>query len=280
MERPKLSWFPVSYMSKILVENTATPEQWLKKAKELGFDTTEIYYKFLGHKSLSFVQEIANIASDLGVGFSMLDCSPDFTNPDPEIRRQQKSIMELQVENAHMLKAPIMRITAGQQYLEMPTEESIEWVVDSILELQGFASTLRIKIALENLCSDPFSWDLPGFTCESDIFSKIYNGLENTPIAVSFNCVAPMENGEDPLALLQQVKNDVVHVHAGDWNLDESNYTTAGKGEVPFDDIFKTLAESNFDGYISVVSGTNQSDDDIRSSIEFIRRKIDRYWPA
>lgn len=279
MAKPKLSWFPVSLLRAIVVEKSMTTDDWLRKAKDYGLRAVEVYYKFLGHRDLAYVESLSHSARDLGVEISMLTCSPDLTNPDSEIRRQQKSIMEMQVENAHMLGTPVVRVTAGQKHPGVSDEEGVRWVVDSVMELQGFASKPPVKIAIENHYRDPVWWEMNDFAAKADVFYKIYEELEDTPVLVNYNCATPVASGDDPLAVLDRVMKDVVNVHAADWLPTRNDYAAAGTGAAPFDEIFRRLAERGFSGHISVVDGAG-GEEDTRRSIEFLQGKIDQYWPG
>ena len=51
-----------------------------------------------------------------------------------------------------------------------------------------------------------------------------------------------------------------------------------GKGMNDYDAIFSTLASVGFDGWVSIEDGVDGFDQLVRSA-QFLRRKIDQYWP-
>ena len=52
-----------------------------------------------------------------------------------------------------------------------------------------------------------------------------------------------------------------------------------GKGLNDYDAIFTELVSKGFHGWISIEDGVEGMDQLVRS-VTFLRRKIDRYWPA
>jgi len=101
--------------------------------------------------------------------------------------------------------------------------------------------------------------------------------------------------GEDPLALLAQVKDRVVTMHASDRYLksgtledlrreeDSTGYAARlahgviGKGLNDYDAIFSTLRSVRFDSWISIEDGVNGMDE-LRESVTFLRYKIDTHF--
>jgi sugar phosphate isomerase/epimerase len=278
MAKPTLSWFPVSMMRKILVENLMTPGDLLLKAKDLGFKSIDIPYHLFSSEELAEIRKINKAIQDFGLKVALYVCSPDYTNPDPDTRRQQKTIMEMQLDNAHLMEAPIVQVTAGQNYPDVDLDEGIAWVADALMELQGFASNFRIRIAIENYLQDPFTWENTDFTAKADVFLKLYDEIEHSPINVSFNTATPIAMGDNPITVLRRIVKDVIHVHAADWSKGENDYAVAGEGDVPFDDIFTELAQAGFSGHIAVVEGPAMGEDEVLRSKEFLQGKIDRCW--
>ena len=184
----------------------------------------------------------------------------------------------MHIENAHQLQAPLVRVTAGQRHPEVSDHQGIRWVVDSIMELQGFASKFHIRIAIENHLRDDYAWKMPDFAAETDVFLKMYEELSDTPITINYNCATPVAQGEDPIIVRRRVPGDVAPVRAGDWSKAKGGIVTAGEGDVPFDDIFRELAANEFSGYVSVMNGPGQSEDDVRRSMEFLQGKIEQYF--
>ncbi|HSU69162.1 MAG TPA: sugar phosphate isomerase/epimerase, partial [Tepidisphaeraceae bacterium] len=102
--------------------------------------------------------------------------------------------------------------------------------------------------------------------------------------------------GEDPLALLERVKNRVVTMHASDRYLSEGTiedlrreedsvgyakrlrHGEIGKGMNDYDAIFGTLASVGFDSWISIEDGVDGMDQ-LERSVGFLRGKMQKYWP-
>jgi len=278
MAKPELSWFPISFARQIIADKSITTEDLLYKAKELGFKGVDLYYQFLGTQDHASVDKVGRLARELGLEIPMYVCSPDYTNPDPEVRRQQQTLMEMYIDSAHLLGVPMVRVTAGQNHPDTDTEQGLAWIVDRVLELGGFASILRIRVAIENHYKDPFAWKMEDFTTRKEAFFNAYDEWEDNPIVVNFNCATPTITGDDTMEILRRVKKDVAHVHAADWSKDKGGYVAAGDGDVPFDDIFSELAKDGFSGYIAVSGGVEMSEDDVRRSKDYLQMLIDKHW--
>ena len=67
----------------------------------------------------------------------MLCCSPDFTNPNPDMRRRAVEREAELIRVTRRLGGPraVCRVLSGQRYPDVELEEGLEWVVSCIDEL-------------------------------------------------------------------------------------------------------------------------------------------------
>jgi sugar phosphate isomerase/epimerase len=84
---------------------------------------------------------------------------------------------------------------------------------------------------------------------------------------------------EDPLALLQRVKEHVVTMHASDrrWVGDVLLHGAIGTGLNDYDAIFATLRGVGFAGWISIEDGVNGMDE-LHQSARFLRTKMAEHF--
>ena len=86
---PKLAAFPKAYMDPLVVDGSMTIRQWVDLASGLDIDGLEFYCGFLELADRQIWAESRKMVADKGLSIPMLCCSPDFTHPDANFRREQ-----------------------------------------------------------------------------------------------------------------------------------------------------------------------------------------------
>jgi sugar phosphate isomerase/epimerase len=232
-----------------------------------------------------------------GLAMPMMCYSPDFTMPDAEARQAEVAKERRVMEATAALGGSFCRVLSGQRRPEVSREQGIDWVVESIEALLPQAGDLGLTLTLENHYKDNY-WTYPEFAQSSDIFCAILDRVPSPRLGVNYDPSNAIIAGEDPLAVLDKVKDRVVTMHASDRSL-KPGYTLddlraqensvgyaavlqhgeIGKGLNDFDAIFRTLRDAGFQGWVSIEDGVNGMDE-LRRSAEFLRGKIAEYWPA
>jgi sugar phosphate isomerase/epimerase len=190
----------------------------------------------------------------------------------------------------------VCRILSGQQRPEVSRSEGVKWVVEAIQEVIPVAKKHGVILGMENHYKDS-QWTRPEFALQMDVFLEIVSAIEERQnFGVQYDPSNAIVAGDDPIALLQAVKDRVVSMHASDRYLKEgvtseeiqkavgtTGYASylchgvVGKGLNDYDRIFSILAESGFNGWISVEDGLNGLHE-IRESVLFLQRMRDRYF--
>ena len=168
-------------------------------------------------------------------------------------------------------------------------------VVRVIQDLLPFAERHGVILTLENHYNDNY-WEFPEFAQKMDVFTEIVWQISSPWFGVNFDPSNTILAGEDPLELLELVKDRVVTMHASDCYLKsgtiedlrrEKNaagfaqrlaHGVIGRGLNDYDRIISTLHATGFSSWISIEDGINGMDD-LRDSIAFLRAKIARYSP-
>jgi sugar phosphate isomerase/epimerase len=227
----------------------------------------------------------------------MMCYSPDFTIPDADARRAEVAKQRRVMEATSALGGAFCRVLSGQRRPEVSREQGIEWVVECIEALLPQAEELGLTLTMENHYKDNY-WTYPEFAQASDIFCAILDRVPSSRLGVNYDPSNAIIAGEDPLAVLDKVKDRVVTMHASDRSL-KPGYTLddlraqenavgyasvlqhgeIGQGLNDFDAIFRTLRDAGFQGWVSIEDGVNGMDE-LRRSAEFLRAKIAEYWPA
>lgn len=284
----KLAAFPKCYMDELCVDRSMSVFDWIEMASGLGVDGLEMYPGFFTSLDDVYLDRVREAIEKHGMTMPMLCCSPDFTHPDAAVRRQEIERERRMIEVTARLGGGFCRVLSGQRRPEVERGEGIRRVVDAITELLPYAESLGIVLAMENHYKDGY-WQYPEFAQKSDIFLEIVESIRSPWFGVQFDPSNAVVAGEDPVELLERMKNRVVTMHASDrflkpgYTLDDlrraeegTGYASilvhgvTGRGLNNYPRIFELLREAGFDGWISIEDGMNGLEE-IRESAVFLR---------
>jgi sugar phosphate isomerase/epimerase len=291
---PKISVFPKCYFDE-LVEGRMSYERWIRDAATLGGDGVEHYDGFFRSYARPDVEPIVRLMRETNQISSMLCFSPDFTHPDPDVRRQEIERQKAAIDLTSQLGAQHCRTLSGQRFPGLTRAEGIERTVDCIRRSLEYAERKGVVLCMENHYKDG-RWQYPEFAQPQDIFLEIIGRIESPYFGVQYDPSNATVGGYDPIRFLETVKHRVVTMHASDRylapgaTLDDlksadgaAGYAAAlrhgetGKGMNDYDAIFRILAEAGFSGWISVEDGMDGLDE-LRRSVTFLREKAARYF--
>jgi len=292
---PKLAAFPKGFI-KQLVSGQMSIFEWIKLADELRVDGLEFYNNFADVKDSKNWSTVRKAVEETGMVIPMMCASPDFTIPDPHLRKQEvvKEIYALEMSAA--LGAKYCRVLSGQRRKDITREEGMNYVVDSINACIPTAEKLGITLIIENHYKDDF-WTEPEFAQMMDVFVDLVGRIDSKSFGVNYDPSNVIAAGEEPLELLEKIKHRVVTMHASDRYLANGTiedlrkaeggsagyvsffkHGVIGKGLNDYDAIFKTLKDVGFDSWISIEDGVDGMEQ-MHESADFLREKIKKYWP-
>jgi sugar phosphate isomerase/epimerase len=226
----------------------------------------------------------------------MLCCSPDFSHPDPDFRRQQIDMEKRWIDMAAELGGSYCRVLSGQRRPQLSKVEGIRVVVESVEECLPYAENRGVTLVIENHYKDDY-WTYPEFAQKMDVFCELVGSIDAANFGVNFDPSNAFLAGDDPLVLLDRVKDRVVTMHASDRYLRsgtledlrrEENvdgyvsrlcHGEIGKGLNDYDAIFGALSAVGFGGWISIEDGV-EGIDQLARSVSFLRKAIARHWGA
>jgi sugar phosphate isomerase/epimerase len=284
-------------MDELCVTRAMTVFEWIDLASTLPVDGLEMYDAFFPDLDPDYLAQVKTRLEGHNLQMPMMCYSPDFTIPDAEARRAEVAKQRRVMEATAALGGTFCRVLSGQRRPEVSREQGIDWVVESIEALLPQAADLGLTLTMENHYKDNY-WTYPEFAQASDIFCAILERVPSPRLGVNYDPSNAIIAGEDPLAVLDKVKDRVVTMHASDRSL-KPGYTLddlraqensvgyaavlqhgeIGQGLNDFDAIFRTLRDAGFHGWVSIEDGVNGMDE-LRRSAEFLRAKIAEYWPA
>lgn len=283
-------------MDQLCIEGTMTVREWIELAATLDIDGLEMYFGMIGLKDPEQWPVIRKIAADHDLQIPMMCASPDFTHPDPVFRQQQIDLEKYCIDMTAALGGQYCRVLSGQRRPEVSREEGIQYTVDCIEACLPHAKACGVTLIIENHYKDNY-WQFPEFAQHADVFCDLVSRIHDPNFGVNYDPSNTILAGEDPLMLLERVKQRVVTMHASDRYLvdgtiedlrkeeDSVGYAKRlrhgeiGKGMNDFDAIFSTLKGVGFNGWISIEDGVDGFDQ-LERSVAFLRQKLALHWPA
>jgi sugar phosphate isomerase/epimerase len=293
---PKLAAFPKLYMQALCKDGTMSIAQWVDAAAELPIDGLEWYAGFLEMQDRSNWAPIRGKVEEKGLTIPMMCCSPDFTHPDEEFRREQIEKEKFWIDMIAALGGGYCRVLSGQRRPELSRAEGVRLAAECIDTCAAYAEQQGITLIIENHYKDDF-WTYPEFAQMMDVFCDLVDQVTAANFGVNYDPSNTILAGEDPLELLGRISSRVVTMHASDRYLLEGtvedlrkeelgvegyakrlSHGEVGKGLNDYDAIFSELKRVGFnDNWISIEDGVEGMDQLARSA-EFLRRKIAQHW--
>lgn len=294
----KIAAFPKCYLDEIAQHRTMTVFDWIERSRSLGAEGLEMYEGFFTSLDNAYIDRVGAAIAATGCAMPMLCCSPDFTNPDADARKRALDHEVEMIRVTRRLGGPraACRVLSGQRYPEVPRTQGVAWVVESINALLPVAREYDVVLAMENHYKDGY-WLWPEFAQKMDVFLEIVDAIDDhTHFGVQYDPSNAIVAGDDPIALLERVKDRVVTMHASDRylepgaTLDDLRQTdgtigyfaklkhgVTGKGLNDYSRIFAILKSANYQGWISIEDGMNGMEE-MKESIDFLKLMRDHYF--
>ena len=291
-----LAAFPKCFLQALCVTGEMSLDQWIDLSAGFDLDGLEFYWPFTPWQNPRELERIRRRVQDQGRAIPMMCYSPDFTQPDPAQRRHEVEQEKIAIRTCPLLGVQSLRVLSGQRRPDVSRDDGIRWVVECIHELIPEAVRHGITLILENHYKDNF-WSFPEFAQKREVFLELLDAIGPAPnFGVNFDPSNSVIAGEDPIVLLEAVKDRVVSMHASDryfegGSLDDllqidahpnSGYAgilqhgVVGRGLNDFDRIFSILKGAGFSGWISIEDGQDPvtGPGDIAESAVFLRQKM------
>lgn len=274
-----------------------TLRDWVDLAAPLRLDGLEYYSGMLELADPARWPAARREVESRGMVIPMLCCSPDFSQPDPELRRQEIEKEKTWIRMAATLGASYCRVLSGQRRPELTRAQGLDIVVANIEACLPEAEKCGVTLILENHYKDDF-WSFPEFAQKMDVFCELVDRIRHPRFGVNYDPSNAFLAGDDPLELLRRVKHRVVTMHASDRTLMEGTlddlrreeagaegyakrlrHGEIGQGLNDYDAIFSTLRGVGFDGWVSIEDGVDGMEQ-LAASVGFVRAKLAQHWPA
>lgn len=294
----KIAAFPKCYLEDISQHRTMTVFDWIEQSRVLNAEGLEMYEGFFTSLDDAYIDSIGEAIAATGCAMPMLCCSPDFTNPDADARKRALDHEAEMIRVTRRLGGPraACRVLSGQRYPEVARAQGVAWVVESIQALLPVAREYDVVLAMENHYKDGY-WRWPEFAQKMDVFLEIVEAIDDrTHFGVQYDPSNAIVAGDDPIELLERVKERVVTMHASDRYLEPGatladlretdgtigyfsklKHGVTGKGLNDYDRIFTILKSANYQGWISIEDGMNGMGE-MKASIDFLKQMRAQYF--
>jgi sugar phosphate isomerase/epimerase len=296
----KISAFPKCYLEDIARHRTMTVFEWIEMARPLDAEGLEMYDGFFTSLDDAYIDRVGGAITEAGFAMPMLCCSPDFANPDPDVRKRAWDREAEMIRITRRLGGPraACRVLTGQRYPQVRLEQGLEWVVDAIDRLLPVAREYDVVLALENHYKDG-DWAYPEFAQKKEVFLKVLDAIaDRANFGVQYDPSNAIVAGDDPIDLLRAVVDRVASMHASDRyladgaTLDELRQSdgtlgyspslrhgVVGKGLNDYDAIFGILAAAGYKGWVSIEDGMNGMGE-MQESLAFLHRMREKHFSA
>lgn len=270
----RLSCLPVSFFADI-VEGRMSVAEVARIGADMGLDAIDLSIAFVPDRSSAAVAAMRRDIEASGMCVAMVTSYPDFTHPDAD-QRQRELILEQEVmQVAAGLGADLVRVTAGQAHPQTGREQGIAWAVEGLSRLVETTRETGVTPVYENHAK-PGVWEYTDFSQPPDIFLEIVRRTADAGLGVNFDTGNAASFADDPLALLDQVMDRVVSVHAADTaEHGVQQPVLLGTGITPFHAIFARLKQAGWDGWICMEEVSFQGRAGMEAAADFIRQAWD-----
>jgi sugar phosphate isomerase/epimerase len=297
---PKLAAFPKGFFD-ALVQRKMSVFQWIDLAGRLELEGAELGPKFLDSFESPYLAKVRKEAAARGLELPMFCYSPDFTQPDPADRKRELEEARTMLRVTAELGGKYCRVLSGQNRPGLVEAEALQWVIDSLWQLEPHAKAAGILMCMENHYKDNL-WTYPEFAQSHRRYLAILDAVNTPWLKAQYDPSNAIVAGEDQYALLDRVLPRVATMQASDRYLEGGTiedlkgmardpqhgyakiirHGVIGNGLNDYDRIFSTMARAGYDGWISIEDGEGPTlqigFENLRRSAKFLRGKIAQHF--
>ncbi|MBO0789727.1 MAG: sugar phosphate isomerase/epimerase, partial [Ktedonobacteraceae bacterium] len=224
----RIAAFPKCFMDELCVSRSISLLQWIEMAATLGVDGLEFYPGFFSSWERSYLGEVRAALRCQRLQMPMVCASPDFTQPSARARRDEVERYKAMIDLVEFFEAPAprtCRVLSGQRRPEVALDDGVAMVIECIEQLLPYAAERGVVLVMENHYKDNY-WTYPEFAQQLPVFRRIVEAIDSPWFGVNYDPSNALLAGEDPLVVLNAVKQRIVSMHASDRGL-QPGYTLA-----------------------------------------------------
>ena len=220
---------------------TMTLDDLLDYCAEHNFDGVDLTgYYFPGYPQVpsdEYIYHIKRKAHLLGVSISGTGIRNDFSNPDPNKRKEDIQLIKNWIEVAAKLGAPVLRIFSGEMIPKEFTWDQIAgWMVKDIRECVNYGQQHGVIIGIQNH---------DDFIKTADDVIKIIKMVNHEWFGLILD-IGSYRKG-DPY---EQIKRTIPY--AVNWQLKENMFVNGQQVKTDLNKVFKIIKDSGYRGFIPI----------------------------
>ena len=267
----RMSCLPVSLYPELSAGRWSLAD-WFRFAAELGLDGADISVAHLANREPTYLRTLRGQAESAGITIAMLVTYADFTHPGAAERARQVDELRAYIDAGVELGVAFLRVTAGQAHPGISRPAGIEWAVEGLTACLEHPRQAGIVLAYENHTKG-YAWTYNDFSQPSDIFLEIVRRTEGTGLGILYDTANTLAHGDDPLAVLEQVKHRVAVIHTNDIRRAGAfEPVLVGSGVAPIGPIYEVLIQAGFDGWLCVEEASKTGEAGFRAAIPYAER--------
>ncbi|MEX1224366.1 MAG: sugar phosphate isomerase/epimerase [Pirellulales bacterium] len=223
-------------------------EVGLRKTKEIGFDTVDI---FLDPLDASIVerQSIRRTCEELELPIVSIACvAVGLIDFNPSVQRFHMERVEAYLDLAYEYRARNVLLVIGEYIWNrevIPPTEQWELGVSNVRDLGEYAADLGLEIALE---LEPFKLSLIN---DVDSMVRFLDAVDHPAVKANIDISHLVLSGVQP-AELRRLAGRTAHVHISDCDGKVHGDLPPGRGVVPFAPYLEEIKNLGIDGAISL----------------------------
>jgi sugar phosphate isomerase/epimerase len=270
----QLSCLPVSLFDDI-IEGRMSVGEWARMGADIGLDSIDLSILFVPDRSPSAVAALRQEIEATGMQVTMVTSYPDFTHSDAAQRDRELTLEQEVVRVSAGLGAKYVRVTAGQAHPDTGIEEGTAWAVEGLTRLVETTRDAGVTLVYENHAK-PGVWKYTDFSQPPEIFLEIACRTAGVGLGINFDTGNAAAFAEDPVALLDQVVDRVISIHASDTAIRGGlQHVLLGTGVTPFDALFRRLKQAAWDGWICMEEASFKGREGVEAAARYIRQAWD-----
>lgn len=291
-----LAVYPKCFLKALVVERTMTLDDWIALVRRnLDVDGLEFHPGFMPSSRAARVRLRHSLAA-LGLSIPMICPAPDFIQRELVRRDLEIAGQKRVIEATADLGGGFCRVLSGQWKPGVSRSDGLAMAADAISACLPVAAEQGVCLILENHYKATL-WEYPEFAQRREDFLELLSRIPASPnFGVNFDPSNALIAGDDPVALLDEIKDRVVTMHASDRYFDGGTvedlrkldrdprqgyapflrHGVIGQGCIDYDQIFSILSRRGFTGWISIEDGEDPvvGVEHLRESARFLRSRM------
>ena len=251
--------------------------EWgIRKTKELGFDTIDIFADPLD-LDIRERKVIRDTAAEVGLPIISICCvAVGLIDLNPSVQRFSVDRVKKYLDLCYEYQADNLLLVLGEYIWNqevIPPAEQWQWAVEHTRALGEYAATLDLEIAVE---LEPFKLSLVN---DVDTMVQFLDDVDHP--AVQANCdISHLDLCNVPLSQVERLAGRIAHVHLSDCDGKIHGDLPPGRGVTPIQDYLGAIQKTGFDGVVSIELEYSPEPDKIAEWVAEAYRETDKIMQA